>query len=81
VKGSETLVPCTIALIPLHTLVYFSILCLILRGLLRLAGSNGDPRDREVEILVLRHQVRVALAQGRSAELTSRDVVDSGWSS
>ena len=37
----------------------FSILYLILRGLLRLAGPDGDSRDREVEILVLRHQVKV----------------------
>jgi putative transposase len=39
--------------------VLFSILYLILRGLLRLAGPGGDSRDREVEILVLRHQVKV----------------------
>jgi transposase len=39
--------------------VLFSILYLILRGLLRLAGPEGDSRDREVEILVLRHQLKV----------------------
>jgi hypothetical protein len=39
--------------------VLFSILYLILLGVLRLAGPDGDSRDREVEILVLRHQVKV----------------------
>ncbi|HEY3024104.1 MAG TPA: integrase core domain-containing protein [Actinomycetota bacterium] len=37
----------------------FSILYLILRGLLWLAGPERDSRDREVEILVLRHQLKV----------------------
>ena len=37
----------------------FSILYMILRGLLRLIPSADDGRDRDVEILVLRHQVRV----------------------
>jgi hypothetical protein len=36
----------------------FSLLYLVLRGLLRLAPA-GDERDREAEILVLRHQVKV----------------------
>lgn len=36
----------------------FSVLYLVIRGVLRLAPS-GDDRDREVEILVLRHQVKV----------------------
>jgi hypothetical protein len=39
--------------------VLFSILYLILRGLLRLAGPERESRDREVEILVLRHQLKV----------------------
>jgi len=39
--------------------VLFSVLYLILRGLLRLLPSTGDDRDREIEILVLRHQVKV----------------------
>jgi putative transposase len=39
--------------------VLFSILYLILRGMLRLVPSAGGGREREVEILVLRHQVKV----------------------
>jgi len=38
--------------------VLSSLLYLVLRGVLRLAPSGDDP-SREVEILVLRHQVRV----------------------
>jgi hypothetical protein len=41
-----------------------SILYMVLRGLLRLAPA-GDERDREVEILVLRHQVKSDQARGR----------------
>ena len=36
----------------------FSLLYLVLRGMLRLLPSGDDP-DREIEILVLRHQVKV----------------------
>ena len=36
----------------------FSLLYMVLRAVFRLAPA-GDPRDREVEILVLRHQVQV----------------------
>jgi hypothetical protein len=39
--------------------VLFSALYLILRGLLRLLPSTGDDRDRGIEILVLRHQMKV----------------------
>jgi putative transposase len=39
--------------------VLFSILHLILRGLFRLVPRREDEREREVEILVLRHQVKV----------------------
>jgi hypothetical protein len=39
--------------------VLFSVFYLILRGLLRLLPSTGDDRDREIEILVLRHQVKI----------------------
>jgi putative transposase len=39
--------------------VLFSILYLILRGLLRLAGPERESRHREVEILILRHQLKV----------------------
>jgi len=39
--------------------VLFSILYLVLRGLLRLAGPERESRDREVEILALRHQLKV----------------------
>ncbi len=37
----------------------FSILYVLLRGLLRLVPSAGNDRHREIEILVLRHQVKV----------------------
>jgi hypothetical protein len=59
VKGSETLASRTVTSIPYHARVLFSILYLILRGLLRLAGPERESRDREVEILVLRHQLKV----------------------
>jgi hypothetical protein len=36
----------------------FSLLYMVLRAVFRLAPA-GDQRDREVEILVLRHQVKV----------------------
>jgi hypothetical protein len=36
----------------------FSLLYMVLRAVLRLAPA-GDQRDHEVEILVLRHQVKV----------------------
>jgi hypothetical protein len=36
----------------------FSLLYMVLRAVLRLAPA-GDQRDREVEILALRHQVKV----------------------
>jgi transposase InsO family protein len=39
--------------------VLFSILYLIIRSMLRLVPSAEDGREREVEILVLRHQVKV----------------------
>jgi putative transposase len=45
--------------------VLFSILYLILRGMLRLVPSAQGGRDREVEILVLRHQIKVLSRKGR----------------
>jgi hypothetical protein len=36
----------------------FSLLCMVLRAAFRLAPA-GDQRDRELEILVLRYQVKV----------------------
>jgi putative transposase len=39
--------------------VLFSILYLILRGMLRLVPAAEGGREREVEILVLRHQLKV----------------------
>ncbi len=42
---------------PQDAAVLFSILYLILRGMFRLVTSAEDGREREVEILVLRHQV------------------------
>ncbi len=50
----------------------FSVLYLILRGLLRLLPSTGDDRDREIEILVLRHPSEGPFAQGRSPETPAR---------
>jgi len=37
--------------------VLFSFLYMIFRGMFRLVPS-GDEREREIEILVLRHQIR-----------------------
>jgi hypothetical protein len=48
--------------------VLFSILYLILRGMLRLVPSAGGGREREVEILVLRHQVKVLIEESRPPE-------------
>jgi hypothetical protein len=39
--------------------VLFSILYLILRGMLRLVPAAEGGREREIEILVLRHQLKV----------------------
>ena len=39
----------------------FSLLYMVLRVIFGLAAS-GEERDREVEILVLRHEVKVSLA-------------------
>src|SRR6266511_4311900 len=44
--------------VPLDAPMLFSLLYMVLRGVLRLAPA-GDERDREAEILVLRHQVKV----------------------
>jgi len=38
--------------------VLFSFLYMVLRGMFRLVAS-GDEREREIEILVLRHQIKV----------------------
>jgi transposase InsO family protein len=53
--------------------VLFSILYLILRGLLRLLPSAEDGREREVEILVLRHQLRVLSRKAGRPKLRRAD--------
>src|SRR6266699_5905514 len=50
----------------------FSLLYMVLRVLFRLAPS-GNERDREVEILVLRHQVKVLKRKAGRPKLRRRD--------
>jgi len=49
----------------------FSLLYMVLRVIFRLAPS-GDKRDREVEILVLRHQVKVLKRKAGSSGTKTR---------
>ena len=45
----------------------FSVLYFSLRSVLRLVPAVGkDERDKDIEILVLRHQLKVLSPQGRS---------------
>lgn len=53
----------------------FSIVYLILRGMLRLVPSAEGGRDREVEILVLRHQIKVLSRKARRPKLRRLDRV------
>ncbi len=53
----------------------FSLLYLILRGLLRLVPDAEGGREREVEILVLRHQVRVLSRKAGRPKLRRLDRV------
>ncbi len=53
----------------------FSILYLILRGMLRLVPSAGGGREQEVEILVLRHQVKVLSRKAGRPKLRRLDRV------
>ncbi len=53
----------------------FSILYLILRGLLGVVPLPEDGRDREVEILVLRHQLKVLRRKSRRPKLRRLDRV------
>jgi putative transposase len=55
--------------------VLFSILYLILRCMLRLVPFAGGGRDREVEILVLRHQVKVLSRKAGRPKLRRLDRV------
>jgi len=50
----------------------FSLLCTVLRAVLRLAPA-GEEHDREVEILVLRHQVKVLGGKVGRPKLRRRD--------
>jgi hypothetical protein len=50
----------------------FSLLHMVLRGVLRLAPA-GDERDREAEILVLRHQVKVLRRKACRPKLSRLD--------
>ncbi|HET7868881.1 MAG TPA: hypothetical protein VFM85_00990 [Actinomycetota bacterium] len=50
----------------------FSLLYMVVRGVLRLAPV-GDERDREAEILVLRHQVKVLKRKTRRPKLSRLD--------
>jgi hypothetical protein len=50
----------------------FSLLYMVLRAVFRLA-PEGDRRDREVEILVLRHQVKVLQRKAGRPRLRRRD--------
>ena len=50
----------------------FSLLYMVLRAAFRLAPA-GDRRDRELEILVLRHQVKVLKRKAGRPRLRRRD--------
>ena len=50
----------------------FSLLYMVLRAVLRLAPAGGQ-RDREIEILVLRHQLKVLQRKAGRPKLRRRD--------
>ena len=73
-KGSKTIVR-GLTRVSLDAAVLISIFYLILRGLLRFVPSGEEGREREVEILVLRHQLKVLSRKAGRPNLRRADRV------